>query len=236
MAEEFKIEVHKRELSNKKSDLKSLRKDEKIPGVFYSFDSKKSVPLYIEKNSFRDAGKSGAKIFNISVGKDKKNVIFKSIQYHPVTDEVLHIDLYGVDMNRAVTVKVAILLIGNASGVLEEGGVLVQSLNELEVDCLPSDIPDSIEVDISDLKLGDALKVGDIKISEKLDLKTAEEQTIASVTHAMKEEELTPVTEEDEEFLEEGQEGAESTESSEEGSSDGSAKESSEENKENTEG
>ncbi len=236
MAEEFKIEVHKRELSNKKSDLKSLRKDEKIPGVFYSFDSKKSVPLYIEKNSFRDAGKSGAKIFNISVGKDKKNVIFKSIQYHPVTDEVLHIDLYGVDMNRAVSVKVAILLIGNASGVLEEGGVLVQSLNELEVDCLPSDIPDSIEVDISDLKLGDALKVGDIKISEKLDLKTAEEQTIASVTHAMKEEELTPVTEEDEEFLEEGQEGAESTESSEEGSSDGSAKESSEENKENTEG
>ena len=236
MAEEFKIEVHKRELSNKKSDLKSLRKDEKIPGVFYSFDSKKSVPLYIEKNSFRDAGKSGAKIFNISVGKDKKNVIFKSIQYHPVTDEVLHIDLYGVDMNRAVSVKVAILLIGNASGVLEEGGVLVQSLNELEVDCLPSDIPDSIEVDISDLKLGDALKVGDIKIPEKLDLKTAEEQTIASVTHAMKEEELTPVTEEDEEFLEEGQEGAESTESSEEGSSDGSEKESSEENKENTEG
>ena len=236
MAEEFKIDVHKRELSNKKSDLKSLRKDEKIPGVFYSFDSKKSVPLYIEKNSFRDAGKSGAKIFNISVGKDKKNVIFKSIQYHPVTDEVLHIDLYGVDMNRAVSVKVAILLIGNASGVLEEGGVLVQSLNELEVDCLPSDIPESIEVDISDLKLGDALKVGDIKISEKLDLKTAEEQTIASVTHAMKEEELTPVTEEDEEFLEEGQEGAECTDSSEEGSSDGSEKESSEENKENTEG
>ena len=95
MADEFKIEVHKRELSNKKSDLKSLRKDEKIPGVFYSFDSQKSVPLYIEKKSFREAGKSGAKIFNMIVGKDKKNVIFKSIQYHPVTDDVLHIDLYG---------------------------------------------------------------------------------------------------------------------------------------------
>ena len=55
MANEFKIEVHKRELSNKKSDLKSLRKDEKIPGVFYSFDSQKSVPLYIEKKSFMGA-------------------------------------------------------------------------------------------------------------------------------------------------------------------------------------
>ena len=234
MADEFKIEVHKRDLSNKKSDLKLLRKDEKIPGVFYSFDSEKSVPLYIEKQSFRDAGKSGAKIFNISVGKDKKNVIFKSIQYHPVTDEVLHIDLYGVDMNRAVTVKVAIHLKGNALGVLEEGGVLVQSLNEIEVDCLPSDIPDSIEVDISELNLGDALKVGDITISEKLELKTAQEQTIASVTHAMKEEELVPDVSEDEEFMEEGAEG--STEGDEDGATEDSSKEDNGENKENTEG
>tara|TARA_Y100001960_G_scaffold331806_1_gene430041 strand:+ start:363 stop:1055 length:693 start_codon:yes stop_codon:yes gene_type:complete len=230
MADEFKIEVHKRDLSNKKSDLKLLRKDEKIPGVFYSFDSEKSVPLYIEKQSFRDAGKSGAKIFNISVGKDKKNVIFKSIQYHPVTDEVLHIDLYGVDMNRAVTVKVSIHLIGNAKGVLEEGGILVQSLNELEIECLPSDIPDSVEVDISNLNLGDAMKVGDISLSEKLELKTNENQTIASVTHAMKEEELAPVTEEDEEFMEEG------TEGTEESTSEDSPKEGDEENKENTEG
>ena len=234
MADEFKIEVHKRELSNKKSNLKSLRKDEKIPGVFYSFDSQKSVPLYIEKKSFREAGKSGAKIFNILVGKDKRNVIFKSIQYHPVTDEVLHVDLYGVDMNRAVTVKVAIHLKGNALGVLEEGGVLVQSLNEIEVDCLPSDIPDSIEVDISELNLGDALKVGDITISEKLELKTAQEQTIASVTHAMKEEELVPDVSEDEEFMEEGAEG--STEGDEDGATEDSSKEDNEENKENTEG
>jgi len=237
MADEFKIEVHKRELSNKKSDLKSLRKDEKIPGVFYSFDSQKSVPLYIEKKSFREAGKSGAKIFNILVGKDKRNVIFKSIQYHPVTDDVLHIDLYGVDMKRAVTVKVAIHLMGTAIGVLEEGGVLVQSLNELEVECLPSDIPDSVEVDISELNLGDSLKVSDITISETLELKTAIEQTIASVTHAMKEEELVPDVSEDEEFMEEGEEGSEgSDESDEEGTSEESLKEGSEENKENPKG
>ena len=236
MADEFKIEVYKRELSNKKSDLKSLRKDEKIPGVFYSFDSQKSVPLYIEKKSFREAGKSGAKIFNIIVGKDKKNVIFKSIQYHPVTDDVLHIDLYGVDMNRAVVVKVAIHLTGTALGVLEEGGVLVQSLNELEVECLPSDIPDSIEVDISELNLGDALKVSDITISEKLELKTSEEQTIASVTHAMKEEELVPDVAEDEEFMEEGEESADGDEGAEEGGTEDSSKEANDENKENTEG
>ena len=61
----LKLEVHKRETSNKKSDLKSLRKDEKIPGVYYSFNLQKSVPLYIEKKSFKEAEKSGARIFKI---------------------------------------------------------------------------------------------------------------------------------------------------------------------------
>ena len=219
MADEYKIEVHKREISNKKSDLKTLRKEDKIPGVYYSFDSQNSVPLYIGKKSFIEAGKSGAKIFNIAVGKENKNVIFKSIQYHPVTDEVLHVDLYGVDMNRAVVVKVVINLTGNAAGVAAEGGVLVQSLNEIEIECLPSDIPDSIDVDVTSLNLGDALKVTDIEIDSKLEIKTAYEQTIASVTHAMKEEDLTPVGEEEEEFMEEGEEGTETSEASSEGDS-----------------
>ena len=219
MADEYKIEVHKREISNKKSDLKTLRKEDKIPGVYYSFDSRDSAPLYIEKKSFIEAGKSGAKIFNIAVGKENKNVIFKSIQYHPVTDEVLHVDLYGVDMNRAVVVKVLINLTGNAAGVAAEGGVLVQSLNEIEIECLPSNIPDAIDVDVTNLNLGDALKVSDIEIDNNLEIKTASEQTIASVTHAMKEEDLTPVGEEEEEFMEEGEEGTETSEASSEGDS-----------------
>ena len=110
---------------------------------------------------------------------------------------------------------------------------------KLEVECLPSDIPDSVQVDISELNLGDAIKVADITISETLELKTAGEQTIASVTHMMKEEELTPVVEEDEEFMEEGEEGAEGaegTEGTEEGEAEDSPNKASGENKENTEG
>ena len=226
MADEFKIEVHKRELSNKKSNLKSLRKDEKIPGVFYSFDSQKSVPLYIEKKSFREAGKSGAKIFNILVGKDKRNVIFKSIQYHPVTDDILHVDLYGVDMNRVVSVKVTINLIGNAIGVANEGGVLVQSLNELEVECLPANIPDIIDVDITELSIGDVVKVADLKIADTAEIKTAQEQTIASVTHAMKEEETVTSDEEDEEFMDgEEESSSDDTSSKDDNVEDGEAKE-----------
>ena len=210
MADEYKIEVHKREISNK-SDLKTLRKEDKIPGVYYSFDSRDSAPLYIEKKSFIEAGKSGAKIFNIAVGKENKNVIFKSIQYHPVTDEVLHVDLYGVDMKRKVNVKVNINLIGNALGVANEGGVLVQSLNEIDLDCLPADIPDSIDADISELALGQVFKVADLNVPEQLEIKTPEDQTIASVTHAMQEEITSD--EESEEFMDE-----ESDQASEDGS------------------
>ena len=201
MANEFKIEVHKRELSAKKSDMKNLRKEQKIPGIFYSFDSKESIPLYIDKKTFSEASKSGAKIFNIAVGKDKRNVIFKSIQYHPVTDDIIHIDLYGVDMNRKVSVKVVINLTGNPIGVANEGGVLVQSLNEIDLDCLPGDIPESIDADISELAIGQVFKVEDLNISDQLEIKTPGDQTIASVTHAMQEEETT-IDEESEEFME----------------------------------
>ena len=211
MANEFKIEVHKRELSAKKSDMKILRREQKIPGIFYSFDSKESIPLYIDQKTFTEASKSGAKIFNIAVGKDKRNVIFKSIQYHPVTDDILHVDLYGVDMKRKVNVKVNINLIGNALGVANEGGVLVQSLNEIDLDCLPADIPDSIDADISELALGQVFKVADLNVPEQLEIKTPEDQTIASVTHAMQEEITSD--EESEEFMDE-----ESDQASEDGS------------------
>ena len=234
MIKEFKIEVHKRELSNKSSDMKNLRKETKIPGIFYSHNSKESIPLYVTKKDLNDAQKSGARIFNISVGKEKLNVILKSIQYHPVTDEILHIDLYGVDMNRAVTVSVAIILDGNAKGVVEEGGVLVQSLNELEIECLPLEIPDNISVNIEDLSIGDSIKVDDIVVDKKFYLKTDGNQTIASVTHAMKEEDLAPVAEEDGTFMEDGETSSE--ESSEESSSEDISKDDAGDNKENTEG
>ena len=233
MAKEYKIEIEKRELTD---NLKQLRSDGRIPGVYYSHNSKESILFKMQFSQLKDAIKSGAAIFKVSVGGKLRDVIFKSVQYHPVQEIVQHIDLYGVDMKRVVTVKVAIHLTGTALGVIEEGGVLVQSLNELVVECLPADIPDSVQVDISELNLGDSIKVADITISDKLELKTAEEQTIASVTHAIKEEELAPAVEEDEEFMEEGEEGEEGAEGTEEGAAEDSSKEASKENKENTEG
>ena len=94
MANEFNWEVTKRALTNKGA-LKQLRKNGKVPGIYYSHDSKASIPFSIEKSMLREAYKSGARIFNINVGSKKRTVIFKDVDYHSVTDEVIHVDLYN---------------------------------------------------------------------------------------------------------------------------------------------
>ena len=192
MSNEFNLDVNKRDLVNK-GERKRARKEGKVPGVYYSHDSKESLPFYIDKKELANAQKADTQIFNISVGEKNRNVLFKSIQYHPVTDEILHIDLYGIKMDQLVSVNVMINISGTAKGVVE-GGILVQGLNELEIECLPMDIPQSIDIDISHLDMGDSLRSGDIKVDEKLTISTPENQIIISVTQPMQEEEATPTT------------------------------------------
>ena len=213
MANEHKIEINKRQETSKK-ELKKMRKDGNIPGIYYSGGSNESIPIIIAKHDFNLALKSGARIFNIAVGDKKQNVLFKSVQYHPVTDEVIHIDLYGVRMDQAINIKVLIELIGDSIGVKDEGGILNQPLNELEIQCLPGDIPDLIELDISELAMGNSLNASDIKLDEKFSLVTPEDSVIVSVTQPMKEVDPTIETDEDEEFIE-GEEGEDSTDQEE---------------------
>ncbi len=201
MANEHKIDINKRESLGKKG-VKQLRREGMIPGIYYSPNSESSTPIVISQGDFHEAVKSGARIFNISVGEKKQNVLFKSVQYHPVTDQVLHIDLYGIRMDRAVNIKIPVHLIGDPIGVTEEGGVISQATTEIEIACLPGDIPEFVETDVSGLAIGDAINVGILQLDEKITLITPEDTVLASVTHAMKE--IEPVVEEEEEeFMDE---------------------------------
>jgi len=202
MANEHKIEVNKRE-NNGKKDVKHLRREKNIPGIYYSSRSKSSTPIFISHHEYDKALKSGSRIFNISVGDKKQNVLFKSVQYHPVTEEVLHVDLYGIDMNKPINIKIPVNLIGTPIGVTDEGGILNQAFNEIEIQCLPSDVPDLFEADISELALGSSINVGNIEIDENFTLITPKETVIASVTHAMQEIEPEIEETEDEIFLDE---------------------------------
>jgi len=219
MSNEIILDVNKREIVNK-GERKRLRKSGKIPGIYYSHDSKESVPFYISKEEINKAQKSDSRIFNINVGSKKRIVLFKTVQYHPVTDEILHIDLFGIKMDQLVTVSVKVELIGTAKGVVE-GGIVVQNINELLIECLPMNIPNLVQLDISELDIGQNLKVEDIKLDDNIIAKTGPEEIIVSVTQPMKEEELAPQV--DEELLE-GEEGEEGEVSEGEESDDGTSK------------
>ncbi len=212
MAKEYKLEIEKRDLK-KKSDLKQYRSEGKIPGIYYSYESKASTPFLVSQSEINKAIKSDANIFAISVGGENRNVLFKSVQYHPVTEEITHIDLYGVNMKKAVVVKVPIELAGDAIGVKEEGGILNQTAQEIEIKCLPMDIPNSIDVNIEELSIGDTIIASDIKLEDNLELMSSDDMLIISVTVPMKEVEPEVEELEEGEGLEEGEEGeASSTE------------------------
>ena len=236
MANEHKIEINKRDDITPQG-LKQLRREGNIPGIYYSASSKESVPIFITQKNYQEAVKSGSRIFNISVGDKKQNVLFKSVQYHPVTEEVLHLDLYGIRMDQAITIKVSLQLIGDAIGVVDEGGILNQPLNEIEIQCLPSDIPDFVELDISELGMGDSLNAGDIKLDNKFSLVTSSDSVAVSVTQPMKEIEPVVEVDEDEVFLDEDgepitSEDGEETEGDKKSSEDDSGGNTSTENKE----
>tara|TARA_B100000401_G_C52574894_1_gene609728 strand:- start:6 stop:656 length:651 start_codon:yes stop_codon:yes gene_type:complete len=175
-----KIEVNKRELSNKKSFVKSLRNKDEIPGIYYSHDSKASIPFSVSKKVMNEALKAEAQVYQVSVGSKARDVIIKSVQYHPISDEMLHIDLYGVRMDQEVTVKVPIELVGQSEGI-KAGGVLNQTLTELDITCLPGSIPQNIEIDISNLNIGDALRLGQLSLADGLTVIGDEENLIIAV-------------------------------------------------------
>tara|TARA_B100000131_G_scaffold266538_1_gene264505 strand:+ start:628 stop:1299 length:672 start_codon:yes stop_codon:yes gene_type:complete len=182
MAKQFKLNVEKRELKGT-SEVKSLRHQKKIPGVYYSYDSS-NILFQIDESEIRNAINSKANIFSVTVGGNEQNVVFKNVQYHPVTDNIIHIDLYGVDMKQAISIKIPINFVGTPLGVQTGGGVLVTNLNELEISCLPSDIPDNIDVDISAVDLGASLQAGDINLDDKFELITPSDLSVVSVTQA----------------------------------------------------
>ena len=113
-----------------------------------------------------------------------------------MTEQIIHIDLYGVDMNKPISIKIPIVYIGTPLGVSTEGGVVVTNLNEIEILCLPSDIPENIEVDISNVSIGENIQAGDVDLGDKFKLVTMEDSTLMSVTHVVVDE--TPVADETE--------------------------------------
>ena len=191
-----------------KSKIRALRRDGKIPGVYY-YHGEENVSLEIDKKNLYNALSTGQHVFEVTMNGETQYVMIKAVQYHPVTDEVMHVDLMRVRRSEKMTFTIPIVLQGDAIGV-EEGGVLSQILTAIDINCLPTDVPESINVDISDLELNSTISIVDITdIPDDVEIVTSEESTVATITPPKEEEE--PVIEEEEE-LAEGEESAEGEE------------------------
>tara|TARA_B000000532_G_C18871125_1_gene408454 strand:+ start:1389 stop:2033 length:645 start_codon:yes stop_codon:yes gene_type:complete len=209
---EFKIELNQRkELGNKSS--KYLRDKSMVPGIFYS-STEKSFPFYIEKKHMYDALRSSSRVYSLNINGKELYAIFKEIQYHPVSDEIIHIDLYGVSLKDKINLSIPIILKGESPGV-KMGGMMTQSLLELEVSCPASKVPEFIEIDISKLELGNILHVSDLEFDD-FEIITSDDATIVSIQ--VPKEEQEEEQESDEEVEEKSSDEEENNSSQNEGS------------------
>jgi large subunit ribosomal protein L25 len=121
-------------------------------------------------------------IFDLALDGEKTQAMIVDWQYEPIKGSLLHIDLKRIAMDQKLTVEVPIVLKGEAAGVKLQGGILEQLLREVEIECLPADIPTSIDVDISELVFGKVLRVEDLPQSDKIKYLTDANQPVAHVT------------------------------------------------------
>jgi len=188
-----------------------LRQAGRIPAILYG---RNTEPVLLSVNSKElehvlGKGSFGQFILNLVIQNGKKvtkAAMIKELQTHPVSGQLIHIDFYEIDMKRQIKVMVPVVTTGKSIGV-EEGGMLNIVRRELEVFCLPGDIPESFEIDISEMTIGDSVHIEDIPLGDNVEVAADVNYTVVTVLSPKVEEEEVP--EEDEEGLEEGEEGAE---------------------------
>ena len=211
------------------SAARRTRLQNKVPAVVYHSGAE-ATPLSVDKISLNKALKTGQMIFEVNVEDKDQFVLVKEIQYHPVTDEIVHIDFQKVKEDEKISLEVAVRSSGEAQGV-KLGGLLVQMLNSVTVQCRPAEIPEFLEIDVSDMEMNTNLFVKDIILSEGVEMLTADDIAVVSVQEP-KEEKEELVVEEDTE----SDEADETPEADEQSSEDDTKEESTEEAKEDNAG
>lgn len=156
------ISAQRRETGKKAT--KAVRKQGFIPGVFY-MEGKEALPIATTFLALRSAVyTSETHVIHLNVDGGKSyDCVLKDISFDPVTDNIVHFDLLGLSADRKVTVEVPVVLTGQAIGA-RDGGIVQHSLHKIRVECLPKDMPEHIEVDVTNLKIGDTLHVGQISL------------------------------------------------------------------------
>lgn len=200
--ERIDLAVHVREEAGK-GPSRRFRREGLIPAVFYG-PGMETVSLAVDKANFRKAlqGKGENVLINLTLLEKNELgpqvAMVRAMQVDPVRREILHVDFQKIDLKEKVEVAVPIELVGKPEG-MKSGGILQQIERELEIRCMPLEIPDRIEVDVSNLDIGDTIHVRDIAVAEGNEVLSSGEKIIATI--------LSPAAEAEEKIKEEALEG-----------------------------
>lgn len=167
------------------SPSRALRREGNVPAVLYGPGSE-SVMLSISSVDLERALKKSSVnqiIFNMAFQNEatsNRTAMIKELQVHPMSRKFLHVDFYEISKDRKITVNVPVVVKGKAKGI-EDGGMLQIIEREIEVLCLPFEVPESIQIDISDLGIGDSIHVKDLKVAENVEIPAETNYTILTI-------------------------------------------------------
>jgi large subunit ribosomal protein L25 len=172
-----------------KNDARRVRKTGLVPAAVYGA-GKDPVAVSVDPKSVSKILRSESghnTIFDLAVDGGAEKVMIVDWQYEPLKGKLLHVDLKRIAMDKVLRVSVPVILKGTPEGVKTEGGILEQLIREVEIECLPADIPTAITADISSLKFGENVRVADLAHGDKLKFLTDEDQMVAHITHVKEE-------------------------------------------------
>ena len=174
-----------------KNDARRVRKQGKVPGVVYGA-GKQTVPVsldprHVSRILHSETGHNT--VFDLALDGERTKAMIVDWQYEPIKGSLLHIDLKRIAMDQKLKVNVPIELVGEPAGVKQQGGILEQIAREVEVECLPGDIPNEIGLDVSELVFGTVLRISDLPKNDKLKYLSDPEQPVAHII-TIKEEEV----------------------------------------------
>src|SRR5581483_6670580 len=192
-ATETNLEAQPR-VAGTKNEARRVRRGGKIPAVVYGA-GKSASPVTVDPRQVlrilhSETGHNT--IFDLSLDGERTKAMIVDWQFEPIKGHLLHIDLKRIAMDQTLTVMVPIELKGEPAGVKQQGGLLEQMLREVEIECLPGDIPSFIELDVTELVFGKVLRVADLPRNEKLTYLTDENQPVAHITSVKEEVAATP--------------------------------------------
>jgi len=195
---DIELQVERRE-SVGKNEARRARAGGKIPAIVYGA-KKETVSIFVGARALSDAFRGGAgdnAIYLLKMqGTDQsRHAMIRQLDRDPVSRKVQHVDFVRVLMDVKVRVSVPVEAVGTARGVKQDGGILDFVTRELEIECLPGDIPSHIAVDVTDVGIGDSLRVSQIPVTEGIRILEDGDRVILHVAHPAKEEEAAPVAE-----------------------------------------